>query len=282
MGKRGVRAAMVAALLWWLLAGTAGAECVVVCAPDPTTSTSTSTTVAPAPAPDSGQARAQLLASVNAARAQRGLAPVVARGDVEGVASGWSDTMAAAGAISHDDAYFTPESHDRFDAVIVAENVAQAVTVEQAHAALMASEHHRDNILDARFTVIGIGASYRDGWWWITQDFVQPRSVASAPAPRSLNLERSRTIAPATSTSTSTTSLDTVQALAATVATPALVTSEPRRAIVLPRSDAPRQLIALAGDDGDDGIPRSTIAAVALIVGVLLLGRMRRPRRSTT
>jgi hypothetical protein len=62
---------------------------------------------------------------------------------------------------------------------------------QPAHDHLMASPHHRDNILDARFTVVGLGATYRDGSWWITEDFLQP-----AAAPRGHEVARSLPAAP--------------------------------------------------------------------------------------
>lgn len=119
---------------------------------------------------------------VNAERVQRDIQPLTQRGDVTDIAMRWSGSMAQAGELSHNDAYFSNESRRRLDARALGENVARASTIDQAHQALMASEHHRDNILDARFSAVGIGAVFRDGSWWA--------SGREAPAGRSLRRSR--------------------------------------------------------------------------------------------
>ena len=146
------------------------------------TTTTTSTTVAPAPAPEPTPeaARARMAELVNRARAAHGLPPLAPRADVTDIAMRWSESMARAGGLSHNDAYFAAETRRRLDAKALGENVARAGTIEQAHDALMASEHHRANILDARFDVIGLGAVYEHGSWWVTEDFLQSRGAPAA------------------------------------------------------------------------------------------------------
>ena len=58
------------------------------------------------------------------------------------------------------------------------ENAAHEATVVRAHRALWASPSHRSNLLDARFTAMGIGiARDDDGSSWICEtfaDFAEP------------------------------------------------------------------------------------------------------------
>src|SRR4051794_1526246 len=138
------------------------------------------TTTTTPPQPSSAEAQARLLSLVNGERTQRGVAALQVRTDVAAIASHWSDSMGRTATLSHDDAYFTESSHDRLAAQLLGENVGRAPDIDVAHEALMASEHHRDNILDARFAVVGIGAAFVDGTWWVTEDFLQPRVVSSS------------------------------------------------------------------------------------------------------
>ena len=138
---------------------------------------------------------AQLFQLLNDDRAQHGLGPLGRRADLDAIARSHSADMAASRTLSHNDSYFTPASHDRFNALVVGENVAQNPTsVENANARLMASPHHRDNILDARFTAVGVSV-YLDsaGTYWITEDFLQPRAASAA---RPAAVVRSAAVAP--------------------------------------------------------------------------------------
>lgn len=127
----------------------------------------------------SAEITADLLALINRDRAAHDLPTFTRRDDVDAVAAGWSDHLADANELSHNDAYFTNESRQRLGARALGENVAMDYEAAPAHKNLMDSPRHRDNILDARFTVIGLGATYRDGKWWITENFLQPASPAS-------------------------------------------------------------------------------------------------------
>ncbi|HYD11087.1 MAG TPA: CAP domain-containing protein [Acidimicrobiales bacterium] len=118
---------------------------------------------------------AELLARVNDTRADHGLPPVALRRDVEDIAGRHSVAMSGDKHLRHNDAYFSRSSKRALGARALGENVAYAGSVEQAHHALMASPDHRKNILDRRWTVIGLGAVDDGELWWITQDFVQPR-----------------------------------------------------------------------------------------------------------
>jgi uncharacterized protein YkwD len=206
-------AAFGSALLIGLAAPATGAEScalVVVCtssdpaqpAPDqspPSEPTQPQTATPPAePAHrSSAEVTADLLDLLNRDRAAHGLPLFTRRGDVDQVAAGWSDHLAEQNQLSHNDAYFTEQSRREHGGRALGENVAMDAEAQPAHEHLMASPHHRDNILDARFTVVGLGATYRKGSWWITEDFLQPastpttshevaRSMPAPPAKRSV------------------------------------------------------------------------------------------------
>lgn len=259
------------------------ASCPPTTAPTSTTTVpaTTTTTVAPttAPTPTGPQAQAQLEGLVNAERVHAGLSPLTVRADVTEIASRWSDAMASAGTLSHDDAYFTSASHDRLDAAVLGENVARAGTIDQAHRALMASEHHRANILDARFTAIGVGATYVNGTWWLTEDFLQPRAVRSAPvaAPRGTVPRQAAHVRVAPSPSPSSAPVTTTTVTAGAVVVAAVAT--PAAVAVLPRVDEhvePAHLVSAAVDGR-----RRPLVAVAffLVVATAALTLSRFGRR---
>jgi uncharacterized protein YkwD len=56
---------------------------------------------------------------------------------------------------------------------LVAENVVYNADARSAHAGLMLSDEHRENILDARYDAVGIGAVKRDGRLYVTQVFAR-------------------------------------------------------------------------------------------------------------
>ena len=144
----------------------------------------TTTTTRPKPAPDTAAAARRLLVLVNQERKARGLGALARRGDVDAIAVGHSKNMEARRELWHNDAYFTKATKDRLGAKSVGENVAMNGSVEDMHRRLMNSPRHRDNILDGRFEVIGIGvAASSDGLLFATEDFAQLRAAAPAPAP---------------------------------------------------------------------------------------------------
>ncbi|MDQ3756835.1 MAG: CAP domain-containing protein, partial [Actinomycetota bacterium] len=138
----------------------------------------------PEPQADPGHrpaAAARILVLMNEERSARGLPPLAVRPDVSAISAPHSEDMAAKGTIWHNDAYFTAAVKDRLDARLLGENVARNTDIDDAHRRLMNSPGHRANILDARFTIVGL-AVYDDGWGnlYVTQNFVQPAPPAPA------------------------------------------------------------------------------------------------------
>jgi hypothetical protein len=118
---------------------------------------------------------AQLLVLANVERAAAGLPPLALRDDVTAIAAEQSRRMAQAGDISHNDAYFTAEVRQRLAAKTLGENVAMNPSIDDAHRRLMNSPGHRANLMNAKFTVVGMGVARTvDGMAYVTQDFVEP------------------------------------------------------------------------------------------------------------
>jgi uncharacterized protein YkwD len=122
------------------------------------------------------QAERELLERANADRKQEGLPPLKTDAGLARAARAHAAEMAARQQLSHQ---FSgePSPSSRITAITplhldrIGENVAMAGNVEQAHAALMASPPHRDNLLNPKFNVAGIGA-YRQGHMlYVAQDF---------------------------------------------------------------------------------------------------------------
>ena len=136
---------------------------------------------------DDPVASAHLVVLANAERAEAGLPPLEARYDVTELALEHSRRMAAAGDLFHNDDYFTPAVRQRLGARSLGENVALNRSVEDAHRRLMLSPGHRANLMNPKFTVVGMAVVRTiDGTGYITQDFVEPagaRALAPAPAP---------------------------------------------------------------------------------------------------
>lgn len=102
-----------------------------------------------------------MLSLVNKERAEAGLKPLAADLPMSDVAELKSEDMAQNHYFSHQSpTYGSPfDMLDRFDIRYrtAGENIACNRDTEAAHAALMASTGHRENILNPRYTRIGIG-----------------------------------------------------------------------------------------------------------------------------
>lgn len=134
----------------------------------------------PGAPPDAGAAAARLLVLVNEERTSRGLVALVQRDDVTAIAVAHSAAMADAGDIWHNDSYFSPATKRRLGARRVGENVALNRDADDAHRKLMASPAHRDNILDPGFRFVGIAVGVdEEGRIYVTEDFVDPVTMAA-------------------------------------------------------------------------------------------------------
>jgi hypothetical protein len=126
--------------------------------------------VAPADAAIDSVAETRFVDSVNAERAQRGLARLRVATDLRDVARRHSVRMADTKSLYHNPNLRT----DVTGWQRLAENVGRGPSVASLHSALMASTGHRANILDGAVTEIGIGVEVRGSTVWVTQVFRQP------------------------------------------------------------------------------------------------------------
>ena len=112
---------------------------------------------------------------ITAARASEGLASLRPSRALDGVAAAHAERMKRASELGHDvgDGDVRSRVEDAgIDATRVGENVAHAATLALAHRALWASPSHRDNILGARYSHVGIGVARDvDGSVWVTELF---------------------------------------------------------------------------------------------------------------
>lgn len=120
---------------------------------------------------------ADAIALVNASR---GGAALAEHSDLDAVAQRHAERMAAENRLHHNPSL----GREVTGYELVGENVGVGPELAPIHDAFMRSPSHRANILEARFTEIGIGlATSADGSLWIVQVFRQPVAVAAAPAP---------------------------------------------------------------------------------------------------
>ena len=127
-------------------------------------------------------------AATNAARGAAGLPALALDAQLTAVAQGWANQLAAAGTLSHNPALRTQVTNWN----VLGENVGMAGDIPSVQAAFMASPGHRDNILDPRFTQMGVAsatstnASCGCQVLWVVVDFRHPVSAAAvaAPAPK--------------------------------------------------------------------------------------------------
>jgi uncharacterized protein YkwD len=132
-------------------------------------------------APDSAvtydaDAERHLLDLANADRARAGLAPLKMDDGLVRAARAHAVEMATQEEISHqfaDESALTQRisAHSDLHLDREGENVAVAPDADDAHAALMASPPHRDNLLSANFNVAGIGVVRRGSRVYVAQDF---------------------------------------------------------------------------------------------------------------
>lgn len=126
-------------------------------------------------APAGARPEEALYAMVNAARVAEGEKPLMRDSSLDKLAIAHSLEMRKQRSVGHD--VGDGDVGDRIAAAGIVtkrrgENVASAASVVRAHRALWLSPSHRANLLDARFTRVGVGVETGDdGRVWVTQVF---------------------------------------------------------------------------------------------------------------
>jgi hypothetical protein len=134
---------------------------------------------------DSNLDEAQFFADLNAVRARAGVPPLATDGQLISVARAWSSQMAGGAGLSHNPSLGSQVSDWRS----LGENVGEGSDVASIEAALEASPHHYQNMVDPNFQYVGVGVVEAGGTIWVTEDFKQsksgvPSTAVPAPAPK--------------------------------------------------------------------------------------------------
>ena len=123
---------------------------------------------------------AQMLDLINRDRVAAGEQPLQNQPWAKSVARAFSETLRAAGRLYHNPDYFAT-GRKAMNAELLGENVGYDSSIPTNHTGFMNSPHHRDNILEARYTHVGIGVAVSDdGRVYVTEDFAR---ITGAPAP---------------------------------------------------------------------------------------------------
>ena len=125
---------------------------VVTTAP-PTTTTSTAPATTAAAGSFSAPAESDFLSKINALRSSVGVPGLAANAELNNYARWWAKQMADSGNFSHSDiaSLLGPWS-------TVGENIGYGPSVTSVFNALVASTGHYNNMVDPRFTSVGVGA----------------------------------------------------------------------------------------------------------------------------
>ena len=138
---------------------------------------------APAPSIDPNEAATQFFDLTNGERAAVGVPALEWRADVASMAVAHSVEMAQAGTIWHG-SFVSQGNLKALNASLLGENVGMGGDVATIHAAFMASDHHRENILDPGFNQVGIGVIVSGGTVYVTEDFLHSKGGGTArPTP---------------------------------------------------------------------------------------------------
>jgi uncharacterized protein YkwD len=117
----------------------------------------------------------QLLALVNKHRRAMGLVALTVDDRLAKIARAHTERMAATGNLQHNDALFTPASHQALGMKALGENVGWNYSVAAQDAAFLKSPGHRANIEMRGFRVAGFAVvRSADGRIWSTEDFGTP------------------------------------------------------------------------------------------------------------
>jgi hypothetical protein len=129
----------------------------------------------PASAAVDADAERAFVEALNGERARAGLPALTVCSELRTVARRHSATMAAENLLHHNPNLAT----DVLSWQRIAENVGRGPGVSSLHGALMDSDGHRRNILDARVSQLGIGVEVIGSSMWVTQVFRLPTSGAT-------------------------------------------------------------------------------------------------------
>lgn len=111
----------------------------------------------------------EMVSLINKARAAAGVKPLAFNTTLSKYAVRHSRVMASQNVLHHNKALASQLKHLPWR--IIGENVGVGPSIAALHPAFMASPSHRRNVLDRRFTKVGIGVVNGGGRTWVTVIF---------------------------------------------------------------------------------------------------------------
>lgn len=142
-----------------------------------------------APSAQASGTESAFVSAINSSRAATGASRLAVKSDLVSVARAQAARMAA-----KQDLYHTPNLGSAVRSwKVVGENVGYGPDVATLHRAFMNSAPHRANILDKRFTEVGVGVVVKDGTIWVSEVFRRPAGATAAPKPTRSSSPAART-----------------------------------------------------------------------------------------
>lgn len=130
------------------------------------------------------QAENETVELINKERAERGLPPLRMDDRLTQAARRHTEMMIEKHELTHrlaDERVLSERLADTGLAFDVAgENVAYDANAQHAHVEFMHSPGHRANILNAKFSAVGIGIKHKGNLIWVTEDFAKRLNTTSA------------------------------------------------------------------------------------------------------
>ncbi|HZV25398.1 MAG TPA: CAP domain-containing protein [Acidothermaceae bacterium] len=220
-----------------------------------------------------------LATATNTARVSAGLPALTENAQLDAVAQAWANKLAAAGVLSHNPAVRTQVTNW----TVLGENVGMAGDVPTVQNAFMHSPEHKANILDPRYTQMGVGSatsiypSCGCPVLWVVVDFRRPVTVTTAPvAPKApapvKTIAKPATVKPAAVKPAAVKAAPKVTTVTQHVATTATVTATAPAAAaptVVPSATALRSQLAASASPASTGDPVSRMLNFATVLSQL-------------
>src|SRR5665213_383023 len=219
-----------------------------------------------------------LATATNTARVSAGLPALTENAQLDAVAQAWANNLAAAGVLSHNPAIRTQVANW----TVLGENVGLAGDVPTVQNAFMHSPEHKANILDPRYTQMGVGSatsiypSCGCPVLWVVVDFRRPVTVTTAPvapkapAPVKTVAPKPATTKPVAVKPAAVKAAPKVTAVTQHVATAATVTVPAAAApTAVPSATALRSQLAASATPASTGDPVSRMLNFATVLSQL-------------
>lgn len=210
--------------------------------------------------------------ATNTARISAGLAPLSINAQLSAVAQAWANNLATAGTLSHNPGLRTQVTNW----TVLGENVGMAGDVPTVQNAFMHSPEHKANILDPRYTQMGVGSatsiypSCGCAVLWVVVDFRRPATSTVAPVVAPKAPAKTTTVKPTVKTpAVNTAAVKAATKVAvvtsnATVAAPAVAAPA-----VVPSATALRSQLAATASPTSTGNPVSQMLNFATVLSQL-------------